>query len=175
MIYADTRRPFWNMLITGPKFLGTAALLGLPTALLIALAATLFSHEHSVAAVMSAEGKTLCGWILAIALAKLAFESLIFVSLRNRHPTPLKRTAVLMTDELGLATLARFYFGLIGGVLLPGVLLLEHRLAPAGYHPLFVGVMALLSFAVLLAGELLERYLFFTAVVAPKMPGAPAS
>jgi hypothetical protein len=25
------------------------------------------------------------------------------------------------------------------------------------------------------AGELLERYLFFTAVVAPKMPGVPAS
>ena len=80
-----------------------------------------------------------------------------------------------MTGELGLATLARFYFGLIGGVLLPGALLLEHRLAPAGYHPLFIGAMVLLSFAVLLAGELMERYLFFTAVVAPKMPGAPAS
>jgi Fe-S-cluster-containing dehydrogenase component/DMSO reductase anchor subunit len=175
MIYADTRRPFWDLLITGPKFLGTAVLLGLPMALLIALAATLFSREYTVAAVMSADGKTLCGWILGTALAKLAFESLIFVSLRHRHPTPLKRTAVLMTGELGLATLARFYFGLIGGVLLPGLLLLEHRFAPGGYHPLFTGAMVLLSLAVLLVGELMERYLFFTAVVAPKMPGAPAS
>ena len=95
MIYADTRRPFWDLFITGPKFLGTAALLGLPTALLIALAATLFSPEYTVAAVMSAEGKMLCGWIVAIALAKLAFESLIFTSLSRRagtNPTPLKRT-----------------------------------------------------------------------------------
>jgi DMSO reductase anchor subunit len=28
---------------------------------------------------------------------------------------------------------------------------------------------------VLLIGEWIERYLFFTAVVAPKMPGSPAS
>jgi Fe-S-cluster-containing dehydrogenase component/DMSO reductase anchor subunit len=175
MIYADTRRPFWELIITGPKFLGTAALLGLPSSLLISIAATLFSREHTVQAVMAGEGKAICGWILCVALAKLAYESLIFVSLRHRNPTPLKRTAVLMTGDLGLATLARFYFGVIGGVLLPGLLLLEHRFAPGGYHPLFVGLTVLLSLAVLLAGELIERYLFFTAVVAPKMPGAPAS
>jgi DMSO reductase anchor subunit/ferredoxin len=175
MIYADTRRPFWDLFITGPKFLGTAALLGLPSALLISIAATLFSPGNTVQAVMAGEGRVLCGWILAVALTKLAFESLIFVSLRHRHPTPLKRTAVLMTGDLGLATLARFYFGLIGGVLLPGLLLLEHRFAPGGYHPLFVGITVALSLIVLVVGELIERYLFFTAVVAPKMPGAPAS
>ena len=175
MIYADTRRPFWDIVITLPKFLGTAALLGLPCSLLISIAATLFSRGHSVQAVMSSEGKVLCAWMLGVAIAKLAFEALIFTSLRHRNPTPLKRTAVLMTGELGLATLARFYFGLIGGVLLPGVLLLENRFAPGGYHPLFIGLTVALSIAVLLTGELIERYLFFTAVVAPKMPGAPAS
>jgi hypothetical protein len=33
-----------------------------------------------------------------------------------------------------------------------------------------LGAMALVVAALLLAGELGERYLFFTAVVAPKMP-----
>ena len=124
---------------------------------------------------MTSEGKTLCGVDSGITLAKLAFESLVFTSLRHRSPTPLKRTAVLMTGELGWPRLRGSYFGLIGGVLLPGVLLMEGRLAPDGYHPLFIGLMVALSIAVLVTGELIERYLFFTAVVTPKMPGAPAS
>jgi DMSO reductase anchor subunit len=33
--------------------------------------------------------------------------------------------------------------------------------------------MVVLVVAACLAGEILERYLFFAAVVAPKMPGAP--
>ena len=40
------------------------------------------------------------------------------------------------------------------------------------------GIAALLIVLLLVfnfAGELLERYLFFAAVVAPKMPGAPAT
>jgi Fe-S-cluster-containing dehydrogenase component/DMSO reductase anchor subunit len=175
MIYADTRRPFWELIITGPKFLGTVVLLGLPASMLVSVLATLFSHEHTVHEVMAAEGKTICTWIICVALAKFTFESLIFMSLRQRNPTPLKRTAVLMTGELGLATLARYYFGLIGGLLLPGLLLMENRFAPGGYHPLFIGLTVAVSLAVLFVGEMIERYLFFTAVVAPKMPGAPAS
>jgi hypothetical protein len=60
-------------------------------------------------------------------------------------------------------------------VLLPGLLLLENSLAPGGYSSIFVVCSVILIIAVLLLGELLERYLFFTAVVAPKMPGSPAS
>lgn len=175
MIYADTRRPFWDLLITGPKFLGTAVVLGLPSSLLISIAATLFSRNHGVHDVMDGGGRMICGWLLGVAVAKLAFESLIFVSLRHRTPTPLKRTALLMTGELGLATMQRYFSGLVGGVVLPGLLLLEHKFAPGGYHPAYTAVIVALSLAMLLAGELLERYLFFTAVVAPKMPGAPAS
>jgi hypothetical protein len=36
-------------------------------------------------------------------------------------------------------------------------------------------VATITSFIALFIGEFLERYLFFTAVVAPKMPGNPAS
>jgi formate dehydrogenase iron-sulfur subunit len=174
-IYADTRRPFWETIVTGPKFFATALVLGLPAALLICLGATLCSSDLTIAGVMASYGKTLCRCLLVVAVGKLLFESLIFVSLRHRQPTPLKRTAQLMTGELGLATMQRFFFGLIGGVLLPGLLLLENRVAPAGYSPFFVAFAVVLIFVVLLLGEFLERYLFFTAVVAPKMPGSPAS
>jgi DMSO reductase anchor subunit len=37
-----------------------------------------------------------------------------------------------------------------------------------------IGIVILI-FALLLVGELLERYLFFTAVIPPKMPGGIAS
>jgi len=56
------------------------------------------------------------------------------------------------------------------------VLLGEDALAPAGgFHPLFVGVATVLVVALLLIGEMLERYLFFAASVAPKMPGVQAA
>ena len=45
----------------------------------------------------------------------------------------------------------------------------------AGYLPATFVVVTLAITVLLLVGELLERYLFFTAVVAPKMPGSPAS
>jgi hypothetical protein len=49
-------------------------------------------------------------------------------------------------------------------------------LAPAGNSsPLALLAVVVLALAANLAGELLERYLFFAAVVAPKMPGAPAA
>ena len=46
---------------------------------------------------------------------------------------------------------------------------------PAGYSPWFVLIAAALMFIVLLVGELMERYLFFAAVIAPKMPGVPGA
>jgi hypothetical protein len=47
--------------------------------------------------------------------------------------------------------------------------------AEGGFHPLFVGIATLAMILLLTIGELMERYLFFRAVVAPKMPGAPAT
>ena len=66
--------------------------------------------------------------------------------------------------------------GLAGGVVLPAVLAASFLSKAAGGHsPLFVIAAVSLSLCLLVAGELLERYMFFAAVVAPKMPGAPAS
>ncbi|MEO1971108.1 MAG: hypothetical protein ABGX07_06110, partial [Pirellulaceae bacterium] len=88
--------------------------------------------------------------------------------------TPQKRGALLMTVELGMTTLRRFFFGVVGGIVLPLMLAGKGNVADA-YHPLFVGGMTLLMLVLLMIGELHERYLFFAASVAPKMPGVPAS
>jgi formate dehydrogenase iron-sulfur subunit len=176
MIYVATRRPYWDIGTTLLKFAGTALCLGIPLALALAILSAALSGSQTAADVMRSFGFRLCLALMAVAAAKLFLEALIFLHLRQPRHTPLKRTAQLMAGELGLTTLKRFFFGLVGGVALPGLLLAERGLTTErGFHPAFVALTALLSTGLLAAGELLERYLFFKAVVAPKMPGAPAS
>ncbi len=176
MVYVDTRRPFWNATLTSVKFVGTTAVLGIPVAMLISLAAAALSSELTIPQIMEEFGTMLCQVLVAVVAVKLAFESLIFTSLSKKQHTPLKRTALLMTGELGLTTLKRYFFGIMGGIVAPGILALDADFAAdEAFSPLFVGVVVLLSLVALVIGEFLERYLFFTAVVAPKMPGSPAS
>jgi hypothetical protein len=81
----------------------------------------------------------------------------------------MKRSALLMARDLATAAKWRFALGLIGGIAGPALWLgldRDNSLDSTLSHALIVG-----QFAALLAGELLERYLFFTAVVAPSMPG----
>ncbi len=173
MIYIDTQRAFWSPTFTVTKFLGTSIVLGLPTALLISLLSAAVANSLTIEQVLGAYGRQLCLVLAVGATLKLLFEATIFAALRNKRHTSLKRTALLLTGELSMKTAARFFFGIVGGILLPLVLLGEHRLAPeVGFHPLFVGAMVSLVWLLCLVGELLERYLYFTAVVAPKMPGS---
>ena len=83
---------------------------------------------------------------------------------------------MLLVGELGMVTLKRYFFAVIGGLFLPTVLLANSELSAGGdFHPLFFIVSTLLIFILLFIGELHERYLFFAASVAPRMPGIPAS
>ena len=84
----------------------------------------------------------------------------------------LKRSALLMVRDLRRVTLARFICGALGGVLLPvlAVLLIAPRVSAAA-APL-LGALTVAIFLLSLAGELSERYLFFSAAPSSKMPGA---
>lgn len=175
MVYVDTKRPLWTLASTATKFLLTSIVLGIPTALLISLVAAAVTSQLTSEDVLSLYGRNLCRVLLAASAAKLLFEASIFLHLRSATHTARKRSALLLSGELGIVTLRRFFFGIIGGIALPSLLLSETAFASSGYHPLFVLVTAVLMFALLLAGELHERYLFFTASVAPRMPGAPAA
>ncbi len=171
MVYADTNRPFWNATFTITKFVGTSVVLGLPVALVIGLIATALAADAADHGLLEATRHSICLALIVATLAKLTFESLIFVSLHERVFTPLKRTAYLLTHELGLTTIKRYFFACAGGLILPGLLLYERWIVAEGFNVAFWIILVLFSSIMLLIGELLERYLFFAAVVAPKMPG----
>jgi DMSO reductase anchor subunit len=176
MVYVDTGRRFWSFPLTAAKFFLTSLVLGLPVVLLISLAAAAWSDALTARQVMELYGRELCWGVLAAASVKLLLEASIFLHLRDRRHTPLKRTALLMTGPLDMATIKRFFVGAVGGVALPLILAGEEVLAaPHNYSPQFLGLATLLMLSLLLAGEFLERRLFFAAAVAPKMPGVPAA
>jgi hypothetical protein len=96
-------------------------------------------------------------------------EAAIFGWLGATTFTPLRRTALLLTGDLARVTTRRFLIGILSGVALPGFLLIRDM--PATNSPQLAVVLAVLMVVLCTAGELCERFLFFSAVVAPKMPG----
>jgi formate dehydrogenase iron-sulfur subunit len=162
MIYQDTRRTFWRTTKTTFKFVGTTLLLGPATILFSVLCQSAFvpriAAEHSLPRIVN----LLCAFLIAITIVKLVFEISALVHLKDREWTNMKRTAILMAHDLKAATIGRFVCGAIGGILLPVLAIAGMRYAGA-------------VLTVCLLGELLERYLFFTAVIPPKMPGGIAS
>ncbi|MCC7338960.1 MAG: dimethyl sulfoxide reductase anchor subunit [Pirellulaceae bacterium] len=173
MIYVATRRPMWTLGSTTAKFLSTAILLGLPLSLLISLVATYLDAHQTIASLMRSSGQVLCRAVIAMTAIKLMSELLFVLHLRDPQMTARKRSAQLLVGVLSLLVLRRFFFGIVGGIALPALLLGESLIASERYHPLFVVAAAALSVTLLFIGELHERYLFFTANVTPRMPGAP--
>jgi formate dehydrogenase iron-sulfur subunit len=169
MIYVFTQRECWSMLRVGVRFTLTSALLGVAAVWLSILASTLLAPSTAILSLVHLCGPVLCWALVAITLTKLTWEASIFRHLWLRKMSPLKRSAMLMTGDLSNATLARFALGLLGGVILPLILVSDAATLSDGLIQ-FVVLTALL-FAACLAGELLERYLFFAACAAPQMPG----
>jgi formate dehydrogenase iron-sulfur subunit len=149
MIYVDTRRTFWRFANTAPRFYGSAVILGLAAAL-------------TAPGAPSALGLTLA----AVTILKLACEARALAPLQEeddgRH-APARQTARLLAGPLRDTNALRVGAALLGGILLPLALALGAATAAAAWPAL----------ALCLGGELAERYLFFRAVDAPKMPGQP--
>lgn len=147
MVYADTRREFWRVLYTAPKFTGTTLLLGL------ALVLT-FTREPIFAAAVIALGIFTLGADLVV-LKHGDGEATRWSQLR--------RTAWLQRGPLRPVLLVRLLCGLAGGIALPLLMLAGHE----GRTAVVAAGLLLLS------GELAGRHLFFTAVAPDKMPGQP--
>lgn len=172
MIYVFTRRPYWSALRTTIRFATTAILLGLAASWLTLLLVSHSSAGEEARIIVRQHGPMLCRALIAIAVVKLLFEAAVLRHLHSRQNSPLRRTATLLTAELAAPALARFSLGVLGGVCMPGFLLLNHAFeADAATSEVFLTVCVAMLFAACLAGELLERYLFFVACPAPKMPG----
>lgn len=163
MIYVATRREFWSFERTLLRFSLTTALLGLATFWMamtwaVAIAGTAPHSPLDFVATILARG------VLGIAILKLVGEGLLFRALLSPHVTTLRRSAQLHVGPLLRITLGRFLLGSIGGIVMPCLCLSQGEV----HSPLRVTLIV----ASLLIGELLERYLYFAAVAAPRMPGS---
>ncbi len=161
MIYQDTRRTFWRIATTSLKFVGTTLLLGPATLLFTMLGQSEITPGFAWQPSFHYLVQFLFEFIIVLTATKLLWELAVFSHLRDAGWTNMKRTAILMRGELKRQTGARFVCGFIGGIILPLLGLLGFTC-----FGLALGVLGFL-----LLGELLERYLFFTAVIPPKMPG----
>lgn len=167
MVYKKTHRPLWDTHLTTVKFFLTALILGIATILLSSMVLVKWNAQSSPGFMMAAFGQSLCFILGGTSLIKLLSETVIFIHLRNPKMDSLKKTALLLQGPLKRECGWRFVCGIAGGVILPAFLSLryEHMEWPA---MLAAGIFI---FALSLSGELLERYLFFRAVVPLKMPG----
>ncbi len=171
MIYASLRRDFWNFPRTSMRFGLTAIVLGLATLWLsLALSSAVRRPEHDEA-ILAAASPAICWGLLVASGTKLAWEAALFRHLLSRAMTPLKRSALLMLRDLANPVAARFALGILGGVFAPILLLRQHATGSLDDGYLALTVSTALLFGASLAGELLERYLFFAAVATPRMPG----
>jgi hypothetical protein len=171
MIYVFTRRECWSFLRVSARFVFTSAILGVAAIWLSVMVSTLWAPSPALFALAQDCGHMLCRTLVALVAAKLTFEAAVFRHLWLRKMTPLKRSALLMTRELSNTALARFALGLLGGIILPLMLVSEAASLPDGHGRVQFVVLTGLLFAACLAGELLERFLFFAACAAPQMPG----
>lgn len=160
MVYVATRRVHWSWWRTGPKFFGTLAVLG--SASIAAVSAIMAAA--GVAAPSSATA-ALC-WVILFGTSKLIWErSHLQEAKRSDHTstTMMARTMLLHLEPM---VRVRFIFGTVGCLILPLAIV-------SGVVPV-VG-LSLATVAVLvatLAGEVLERAMFFRAAPGSRMPGA---
>jgi DMSO reductase anchor subunit len=145
MIYIDTRRPFWSVRLTFPKFFGTTFTLGMTAAAVVQSCA-------------GAEGSAR----VAIVLATIARAALLIWDSSQEVPRATRTMLRLLpwTPEAAMLLLA---LSMGAGV-------------AAMFAPSPIATVA--NFAALastFAGSLMERYCFFAACPAPRMPGGVAA
>jgi Fe-S-cluster-containing dehydrogenase component/DMSO reductase anchor subunit len=169
MIYVFTGREFWSFGRTAAKFGLTAALLGIAATWLSLVAFGLWVDAPTASALSRQAAQPLIQGLAAAMLLKLAVEASLLRHLMFRRQSPLKRSARLLLGPLSGSSLARVACGLLGGIIMPAFL--WNELGSADSQGILWVVSAGMLFLACLAGELLERYQFFAACAAPRMPG----
>ena len=158
MIYVDTRRAFWSRELTFVRFFGTTFLLG------TAATAAVLAWTGGGAAGGVASAFAIVATVIRAALFGWEFQNLRR-SLGDAGD-PNHRSALVIWTLRRPLVLA--HAGLFGGSTLFGLL----AITGAGWSG---AACATLSFLLTVASQTIERYFFFTAVVAPRMPGPLSS
>jgi formate dehydrogenase iron-sulfur subunit len=171
MIYASLRRDLWSFPRTLVRFSLTSLLLGLCTLWLSLAACSAVRPSATSIAQLADAGPTICCSLIIVTVTKLGWEAMLLRHLLSHAMTSLKRSALLMIRDLANPAVARFALGALGGVFAPAMLLRQLSSGGLESGTLELAIATLMLFGASLAGELLERYLFFAAVATPRMPG----
>ena len=151
MIYVDTRRAFWRSDLTFTKFFGTTLLLG--SAGTGAVLAWFAPGEGARALAMVAT-------VIRTALFGWEFSHFRHALTDRENPThDSARTVWRLLRPLVFARGFLFVAATVAG------------LFAIGTSGLLSAVLVTLSFALTLGSQLIERAIFFTAVITPRMPG----
>ena len=150
-VYAATARWCWRVGATLPRFVGTALTLGAALSLVVP-----GSNPRNATALL------LLGQIVKLALELRAATGAASVPSRAVEA---RRQVQLMTETLRLFWALRLIFGGLAGVVIPTMVVL----GAASLSPTSTAIIALGC----LAGETLERWLFFRAATPNRMPGMP--
>lgn len=157
MVYVATRRPQWSGTQTGVKFFGTTLLLGAAAVLAV-------KSFTSPGVAPDVANQALLWVVLGATGVKLAYEASGFLHYNDKQQTIGKRMSRVMWHDLRVVTLLRFGAALAG--LAIAATWLTGQVPVSAFRPAAVFLLA-----VLLVGESAERYLFFRAAPASRMPG----
>ena len=159
LIYVVTRRPSWRAATTFGRFVGTAVATGPLLVVVVVLASASATGDRAgVAGVVVP--------CLGLAVVTTAAKVLADAATGRMEP----HRARLLRGPLAPQHRARLAAGVVGGLL--GPLAVLAALAGGADAAVAAAVVAGLSFACSVAGELIERYHFFVTSSAPRMPGA---
>jgi formate dehydrogenase iron-sulfur subunit len=159
MIYVATRRPWWSASPTFSRFAYTLLLLGNATCIAIAA----LTNGHALLLPLMIAGG-------AIVLTSLWLEQRWTKAALHDSEMTVYGPARLLKGELRAAVLGQRGCALVGAVLIPIVVMLLTAGKPGMNAPIIA--LTMFSLGLLLFSEICERYLFFAAVVASRMPGA---
>lgn len=174
MIYHDTPRPHWTLARTGRKFLLTTLGLGICGIMFSRVLILPYQADQTSRDILNFPGNILLPAMLAVGLLKMVDDTVFLFHLLDKRNTPFKKSVHLLLGPLLQTFAARLVLGLLGGVAIPLILTLDSG-NPRSHGAInHLSLFLTLSFFSFLGGELLERKLFFQAVVPPKMPGAVA-
>ncbi len=169
MLYVDTRRALWSLPRTSFQFLSTV--LGLGAASLLTssvITAAILDSVPLQTTVLSLVNPT-CTLVILASLPKLAASWFGQRALGTSELTAPKRRVLLMRGALRKVAVTHFLCACVGGLLLP-LLLLTGVTVLSLNAPLLILASSLMLLTLLL-GELSDRFLFFTTVDVPNMPG----
>ena len=165
MLYAVTRRTWWQARRTVPLFVLSGAGTGVVSTM--AATAVLAAVDPGFASTAIAQVRGFAVVAAVVVALKLVGELSVFRHLGDDELNDLRRSAILLRRDLWLPVQFRIFLGLLGGVVLPVAVAAGGSAAAA---PLVAGA-CMVSAALVVGGELLERHHFFRVAVAPRMPG----